>query len=301
MFRRAAQQLLGLSRGVQPAAETALQHVREYGKVAYVRPPGSGRHTVVLVPGDGIGPEVTAAVKKVVGAIGAPIDWEEYPEVSGMDKYNNPVNKVPQHVLDAIRKHKVCLKGTLFTPLSRTTSTQSLNVQLRKDLDLHVNLVHGFSIPGIKTRFHDLDIVVIRENMEGEYSGLEHEVVDGVVESLKIITWDNSLRIAEYAFEYAHLNNRRKVTAVHKANIVKKSDGLFLKACKAVAERYPNITYEEMIVDNTCMQLASKPNQFDVMVTPKLLRQPVRQHRGRAGGWRRHCTRIQCRRGRGGL
>jgi len=161
--------------------------------------------------------------------------------------------------------------GTLFTPLiGSNTSNQSLNVQLRKLLDLHVNLVHGFSMPGIKTRHEDIDIVVIRENTEGEYSGLEHEVVPDVVESLKVITSEKSRRVAEYAFGFAFLNNRKKVTAVHKANIMKLSDGAFLKEFREVAKQYPSIKSEEMIVDNTCMQLTGRPDQFDIMVTPNL-------------------------------
>lgn len=271
MLRRGATQLLGLSQLGSNAQLGALSQVREMAKVAYVPKPAPGggkKHKVVLIPGDGVGPEVTAAVQEVIAAMNAPISWDVYNNVRGLDKAGNPATSVPAEVLDAIRKYGICLKGTLFTPLSRSTSTQSLNVQMRKDLDLYMNMVHGFNLPNVKTRHNDLDIVVIRENTEGEYSGLEHEVVPGVVESLKVVTWKNSLRIAEYAFDYAYLNNREKVTAVHKANIIKLSDGEFLKACRAVAAKYPKIQYEEMIVDNTCMQLVSKPEQFDVMVTP---------------------------------
>ncbi|GMH40348.1 hypothetical protein BSKO_08252 [Bryopsis sp. KO-2023] len=236
--------------------------------MTYVPSPGDGaKKTVTLIPGDGVGPELTQAVEKVVDAMGAPVEWEKFNDVSGKDGESD----VPEVVLESIKKNKVCLKGTLFTPLgSDNTSTESTNVKLRKLLDLHINLVHGFSIPGLKTRHEDLDIVVIRENTEGEYSGLEHEVVPGVVESLKVITEAKSLRTARYAFEYAYLNDRRKVTAVHKANIMKLGDGEFLKACRKVASSYPNIQFEEMIVDNTCMQLVSHPEQFDVMVTPNL-------------------------------
>eukprot|EP00878_Enallax_costatus_P008185 GHUV01008558.1.p1 GENE.GHUV01008558.1~~GHUV01008558.1.p1 ORF type:complete len:350 (+),score=79.36 GHUV01008558.1:142-1191(+) len=240
--------------------------------MTYMQTPGQSKeHKVTLIPGDGIGPEVTNSVVQVVDQLKAPIRWERFDGLSGALPNGQPRMEVPEEVLDSIRTNKVCLKGTLFTPLSKkNTSTQSLNVQLRKDLELSVNLVHGFSLPCVPTRHTDLDIVVIRENLEGEYSGLEHEVVDGVVESLKVITEEKSLRAAEYAFEFAYLNNRRRVTAVHKANIMKKGDGMFLKACKEVAARYPNIEYTEMIVDNTCMQLVSRPNQFDVMVTPNL-------------------------------
>ncbi|KAF8056351.1 IDH1 [Scenedesmus sp. PABB004] len=242
------------------------------GLMTYMQKPGQAQeHRVTLIPGDGIGPEVTNAVVQVVDHLKAPIRWDRFDGLSGALPDGMPRMDVPPEVLDSIRANKVCLKGTLFTPLSKkNTSTQSLNVQLRKDLGLSVNLVHGFSMPNVPSRHSELDIVVIRENLEGEYSGLEHEVVDGVVESLKVITEERSLVTAEYAFEFAFLNNRRRVTAVHKANIMKKGDGMFLKACKEVAARYPGIEYTEMIVDNTCMQLVSRPNQFDVMVTPNL-------------------------------
>eukprot|EP01025_Chloroclados_australasicus_P064386 TRINITY_DN85_c1_g1_i1.p1 TRINITY_DN85_c1_g1~~TRINITY_DN85_c1_g1_i1.p1 ORF type:complete len:370 (-),score=39.57 TRINITY_DN85_c1_g1_i1:215-1228(-) len=225
---------------------------------------------MLLRIGDGAGPESTAAVERVVEAMRAPIVWEKFEGLSGSIGGEVPREDVPEDVLESIRNNRVCLKGTLFTPISKSTNTQSLNVQLRKIFDLQVNMVHAFSIPGINTRHADLDIVVIRENTEGEYSGLEHEVVPDVVESLKVITEEKSMRTAEYAFEFASLNNRRKVTAVHKANIMKLSDGLFLKCCRKMSEKFPQIKFEEMIVDNTCMQLASKPEQFDVMVTPNL-------------------------------
>ncbi|KAG2494132.1 hypothetical protein HYH03_007770 [Edaphochlamys debaryana] len=201
----------------------------------------------------------------------APITWERFDYLSGSEDGHEPRNSVPKEILDSIRRNGVCLKGTLFTPLNRdNTDTQSLNVQLRKDLDLHVNVVHGITIPGVPVRHKGLDIVVIRENTEGEYSGLEHEVVEGVVESLKVITYEKSLRTAQYAFEFAFLNHRKKVSAIHKANIMKMGDGLFLQACREVARKFPKIQYDEIIVDNTCMQLVGKPSQFDVMVTPNL-------------------------------
>lgn len=215
---------------------------------------------VTLIPGDGIGPEVTEATCRVISALGAPIVWEKYsksrrfidlfhvfrfPNLSGSTKTGRPQDTVPDDVLESLKSTGVCLKGTLFTPMGgKNTNTQSLNVQLRKLLDLSVNLVHGFSIPGLTTRHSDMNIVVIRssmlkrfllsvvpfrENTEGEYSGLEHEVVPGVVESLKVITEKKSLRTARYAFEFAFLNNRKKVTAIHKANIMKLADGQFLK------------------------------------------------------------------------
>ena len=240
--------------------------------LTYMPSPGdSEARTVTLIPGDGIGPEVCAAVEHVVAELKVPIAWERFPDLHGSNADGSPREDVPADVLTSIRRNKYCLKGVMYTPLSSgTTNTQSLNVQLRKDLDCFVNLVHAFDIPGLRTRHDNVDIAIIRENTEGEYSGLEHEVVPGVVESLKVITEEKSKRIAEYAFEYASMNNRRKVSAVHKANIMKQSDGLFIEACRKVAANYPNIEYEEMIVDNTCMQLVSKPEQFDVMVTPNL-------------------------------
>ncbi|GFR49396.1 hypothetical protein Agub_g11448, partial [Astrephomene gubernaculifera] len=255
------------------SGNSLLQQARCYN--TYLPSPGDAEaHVVTLIPGDGIGPEVTKSVVDVVAAMGAPITWERFDYLSGSEETHVgkvPRTSVPKEVLDSIRRNGVCLKGTLFTPLLKhNTNTQSLNVQLRKDLDLHVNVVHGCSIPGIPTRHNNVDIVVIRENTEGEYSGLEHEVIDGVVESLKVITFAKSHRTARYAFEFAYLNHRKKVTAVHKANIMKQGDGTFLRACREVARQFPKIQYEEVIVDNTCMQLVTRPQQFDVMVTPNL-------------------------------
>ncbi|GMH11348.1 hypothetical protein Nepgr_013189 [Nepenthes gracilis] len=230
--------------------------------VTYMPRPGDGApRAVTLIPGDGIGPLVTGAVEQVMEAMHAPVYFEKC-EVHG------DMKKVPEEVIESIRKNKVCLKGGLETPVGGGVS--SLNVQLRKELDLYASLVNCFNLPGLPTRHESVDIVVIRENSEGEYSGLEHEVVPGVVESLKVITKFCSERIAKYAFEYSYLNNRKKVTAVHKANIMKLADGLFLESCREVATKYPGIKYSEIIVDNCCMQLVSKPEQFDVMVTPNL-------------------------------
>ncbi|CAM6066891.1 unnamed protein product [Sphagnum tenellum] len=235
---------------------------QQYRGITYMPRPGDGNpRAVTLIPGDGIGPLVTGAVVQVMKAMHAPLYFEEY-EVSGK------MDKVPVEVMDSIRHNEVCLKGGLATPVGGGVS--SLNVQLRKELDLYASLVHCFNLPGLKSRHDNVNIVVIRENTEGEYSGLEHEVVPGVVESLKVITKFCSERIAKYAFEYAYLNNRKTVTAVHKANIMKLADGLFLESCREVAKKYPVIKYNEVIVDNCCMQLVSKPQQFDVMVTPNL-------------------------------
>ncbi|XP_019172178.1 PREDICTED: isocitrate dehydrogenase [NAD] regulatory subunit 1, mitochondrial [Ipomoea nil] len=230
--------------------------------VTYMPRPGDGTpRPVTLIPGDGVGPLVTNAVEQVMDAMHAPVYFERY-EVHG------DMKSVPPEVIKSIQKNKVCLKGGLHTPVGGGVS--SLNVQLRKELDLFASLVNCFNLPGLPTRHDNVDIVVIRENTEGEYSGLEHEVVPGVVESLKVITKFCSERIAKYAFEYAYLNNRKTVTAVHKANIMKLADGLFLESCREVSKKYPGIHYNEIIVDNCCMQLVSKPEQFDVMVTPNL-------------------------------
>ncbi|XAR58042.1 Isocitrate dehydrogenase (NAD(+)) [Bertholletia excelsa] len=225
------------------------------------RPEDGSPKTVTLIPGDGIGPLLTDAVEQVMEAVRAPVRFERQ-EVRG------DMNRVPEEVIESIRKNKVCVKGVLITPTGGGVS--SLNVQIRKQLDLYASLVHCFNMQGVQTRHQNVDIIVIRENTEGEYAGLEHQVVPGVVENLKVITKYCSERIAEFAFEYANSNNRKKVTAVHKANIMKLSDGLFLESCREVAAKYPGIEYNEIIVDNCCMQLVSKPQQFDVMVTPNL-------------------------------
>ncbi|KAK9666681.1 hypothetical protein RND81_14G203200 [Saponaria officinalis] len=231
--------------------------------ITYMPRPGDGTpRPVTLIPGDGIGPLVTNAVEQVFDAMHAPVYFERFDDIHG------DMKKIPETLIESIRKNRVCIKGGLMTPVGGGVS--SLNVQLRRELDLYASLVHCFNLTGLPTRHENVDIVVIRENTEGEYSGLEHEVVPGVVESLKVITKFCSERIAKYAFEYAYLNNRKRVTAVHKANIMKLADGLFLESCREVATKYPGIEYNEIIVDNCCMQLVAKPEQFDVMVTPNL-------------------------------
>ncbi|PIA46839.1 hypothetical protein AQUCO_01500406v1 [Aquilegia coerulea] len=244
----------------KPIARTTITDLStiQQRSITYMPRPGDGApRGVTLLPGDGIGPLVTGAVEQIMEAMHAPVYFEKYQVYGDMPK-------VPIEVIESIKKNKVCLKGGLATPVGGGVS--SLNVQLRKELDLYASLVNCFNLPGLPTKHHHVDIVVIRENTEGEYAGLEHEVVPGVVESLKFC----SERIAKYAFEYAYLNNRKKVTAVHKANIMKLADGLFLESCREVAKKYPSINYNEIIVDNCCMQLVAKPEQFDVMVTPNL-------------------------------
>lgn len=223
-------------------------------------------HSVTLLPGDGIGPEVTASVVAIIESAGVKVDWHKY--VVGAEAMSLTGDPLPQEVLDSIVKTKVALKGPVTTPVAKGFT--SVNVRLRKTLDLYANLRPVKSLPSIKTRFEGVDIIVVRENTEDLYSGLEHEVVPGVVESLKIITRYASTRIARFAFDYARKNNRKKVTAVHKANIMKMSDGLFLQCFREVSEDYPEIVADDKIVDNLCMQLVMNPNQFDVLLLENL-------------------------------
>lgn len=218
------------------------------------RPGDSKIKEVALIPGIGIGSEVSECLLKVDSALKPPISWKILDNFS-FEKTN-------------FKDYKIIMKGPKV--MHQGVNRVEEHVRFAKELGLFANVVHSYSIPGIGTRHKNLDIVVIRENTEGEYSGLEHEVYPGVIESVKVITKDASIRIAEYAFEYAYLNGRKKVTAVHKANIMKLCDGQFLEATRFVAKKYPQIKYEEMIIDNCCMQLISRPNQFDVMVMPNL-------------------------------
>ncbi len=222
--------------------------------------------TATLIKGDGIGPEVADAAVRIVEAAGAPIQWD-IREAGGevMTKYGETV---PDSVIHSIVRNGVALKGPLTTPIGSGFS--SANVTLRRRLNLYANVRPVKSFPGMKSRFEGVDLIVIRENSEDLYSGLEHIVVPGVVESLKIITESASLRIGRYAFDYAVRHGRKKVTAVHKANIMKLADGLFLECLRRVASQFPQIEYEELIVDNTCMQLVMNPSRFDVMVMENL-------------------------------
>jgi isocitrate dehydrogenase (NAD+) len=223
-------------------------------------------HKVTLIPGEGIGPEVAAAVKRILEATGVQIDWEELE--ARTDKATEAGQLVNQAAVESVRRNHVALKGPMGTAIAG--GAPSVNVALRKTLDLYANLRPVKNLPGVKSRFENVDIVLVRENTEDLYSGLEHEVVPGVVESLKIITERASTRIAKFAFEYARKNNRKKIHAIHKANIMKLSDGLFLKSIRAVAPHYPEIEYKEMIVDNACMQMVLDPDQFDMLLLPNL-------------------------------
>ena len=224
------------------------------------------RHKITLLPGDGIGPEVTASVVAIIECAGVEVEWEKFfVGAEAISRFGDPL---PQEVLDSILRNKVGLKGPVTTPVG--TGFTSINVRLRKTLDLYANLRPVKSLPNVKTRYEDIDLIVVRENTESLYAGLEHEVVPGVVESLKIITEKASTRIAKFAFEYAVAHGRKRVTAVHKANIMKLSDGLFLKCFRDMSKQYPNILADDRIVDNLCMQLVMNPNQFDVLLLENL-------------------------------
>src|SRR5205814_1094959 len=225
-----------------------------------------GKHKITLLPGDGIGPEVTAAVVSIIECAGVEVEWEKYfVGAEALSRFGDPL---PADVLESILRNKVALKGPVTTPVG--TGFSSINVRLRKALDLYANLRPVKSMPNIRTRYEDIDLVVVRENTEDLYSGLEHEVVPGVVESLKIITERASTRIARFAFEYARTHGRKRVTAVHKANIMKLSDGLFLQCFRNVAKEYPNVEADDKIVDNLCMQMVMNPQQFDILLLENL-------------------------------
>jgi isocitrate dehydrogenase (NAD+) len=223
-------------------------------------------HTITLIPGDGIGPEVTEAVVRILKASGVSIEWE--PQVAGIVAFERTGQALPLELVDSIRRNKVALKGPVTTPIGQGFT--SVNVGLRKALDLYANLRPVWNLPGIKARFQGVDLVIVRENTEDLYAGLEHEVVPGVVESLKIITEKASTRIAHFAFQHAQKHGRKKVTSIHKANIMKLSDGLFIDSVRRAAREYLGISYEERIVDAACMQLVMYPEQFDVLVLPNL-------------------------------
>jgi isocitrate dehydrogenase (NAD+) len=223
-------------------------------------------HTITLIPGDGIGPEVTDAVVRILGASGASIEWEHHQ--AGVLALERTGHVLPVELIDSIRRNKVALKGPVTTPIAGGFA--SVNVGLRKALDLYANLRPVSNLPAVDARFQGVDLVIVRENTEDLYAGLEHEVVPGVVESLKIITERASTRIAHFAFAHARRHGRRRVTAIHKANIMKLSDGLFLECARRVARDYPEVTYDERIVDAACLHLVMNPAQFDVLLLPNL-------------------------------
>jgi isocitrate dehydrogenase (NAD+) len=227
------------------------------------------KHIVTLLPGEGIGPEVAAATQRVLDASGVKIEWEVLAaRAENTDKKTIGAEVLNTAAIESVRRNRVALKGPMATAIAG--GARSVNVALRKSLDLYANLRPVKNLPGVKSHFEGVDVVIVRENTEDLYSGLEHEVVPGVVESLKIITEKASTRIAKFAFEYARKMGRKKIHAIHKANIMKLSDGLFLHSVRAVAEKYKDIEYKELIVDNACMQIVINPDQFDVLLLPNL-------------------------------
>ena len=227
------------------------------------------KHKVTLLPGEGIGPEVSAAVRRILDASGVQIEWEVLEaRAENTDKGTTGAEVLNSAAIESVRRNKVALKGPMATAVAG--GARSVNVALRKSLELYANLRPVKNLPGVKSHFDNVDVVIVRENTEDLYSGLEHEVVPGVVESLKIITEKASTRIAKFAFEYARRLGRKKIHAIHKANIMKLSDGLFLKSVRAVAEKFPDIEYKELIVDNACMQIVIDPQQFDILLLPNL-------------------------------
>ncbi|PSS05401.1 hypothetical protein EW026_g3005 [Hermanssonia centrifuga] len=260
-----------IASAVRPALQgrTATTLAAGFPKVASSLPTKKygGVYTVTLIPGDGIGQEITDSVKEIFEFTNAPIEWEQY-NVSGMSSEGEVLFK---QALESLRRNRVGLKGILFTPISQTGHV-SWNVAMRQQLDIYASVVLCKSLPGFPTRHSNVDFAIIRENTEGEYSGLEHQSYPGVVESLKVSTRAKAERICRFAFDFALKNNRKKVTCVHKANIMKLGDGLFLNTFRRVAEEYKlaGIEFNDMIVDNTSMQLVARPSQFDVMVMPNL-------------------------------
>ncbi|MGI8467924.1 MAG: isocitrate dehydrogenase (NAD(+)) [Pyrinomonadaceae bacterium] len=224
------------------------------------------KHNITLIPGDGIGPEIVAATVQIIEASGVDIEWET--QILGAQALEKFGTTLPEAAIESIKRNKVALKGPLTTPVGKGFT--SVNVGLRKTLDLYANVRPIRALPNIPCKYPNLNLVIVRENTEDLYAGLEHTVVPGVVESLKIITEKASTRISRYAFEFARQEERKKVTAVHKANIMKLSDGLFLSSFYNVAKEFPEITADDKIIDNCCMQLVMNPQQFDVMVMENL-------------------------------
>ena len=223
-------------------------------------------HNITLIKGDGIGPEITDAVVKIIKAAGVDIVWDI--QTAGADVIKKEGVPLPQRVIDSVKRNKIALKSPVTTPIGK--GFRSVNVQLRKELDLYANLRPCYNLPNIETRYENVDIVVVRENTEDLYAGIERQVDENTAESIKIITRAASERIAEFAFDYAVKNNRKEVCVVTKANICKLSDGLFLDCARKIAKKYPNLGFREILVDNCCMQLVQNPNQFDTLLLPNL-------------------------------
>lgn len=221
---------------------------------------------ITLIPGDGIGPEITDSVVKIIEKSGLSIDWDI--QTAGISVVESEGKPLPDRVLDSIRKNRIALKAPVTTPIGK--GFRSVNVELRKELGLYANLRPCKNLPNIKTKFNNVDIIIVRENTEDLYAGIERQINENTAESIKIITREASERIAQFAFDYAVKNNRKEVCAVSKANICKLSDGLFLNSVRDIAKKYPDIKYREILVDNLCMQLVQNPAQFDVLVLPNL-------------------------------
>jgi isocitrate dehydrogenase (NAD+) len=223
-------------------------------------------HTVTLIPGDGIGPEVTNAVVRILEATGVKFAWERF--AAGAEAFEKHKEYIPKELYESIERNKLALKGPVTTPVGG--GFPSINVTLRKKFELYANFRPIKNLPGLETRYPNVDLVIVRENTEGLYVGLEHEVVPGVVESIKVITEKASTRIAKFAFEYARQHKRKKIHAIHKANIMKLSDGLFLRCARDISKGFPEIFYGEHIIDNTCMQLVMNPYQYDMLLLENL-------------------------------
>lgn len=223
-------------------------------------------HKATLIPGDGIGPEVSNAVLRVLNATGVKFAWERFD--AGADAFAKQGEYIPKELYESIEKNRVALKGPVTTPIGE--GFKSINVTLRKKFELYANFRPVKNLPGLETKYPNVDLIIIRENTEGLYVGLEHEVVPGVIESLKVITEKGSTRISRFAFEYARKFGRKKIHAIHKANIMKLSDGMFLRCSRKISEEYPEITYAEHIIDNTCMQLVMNPYQYDMLLMENL-------------------------------
>ena len=221
---------------------------------------------ITLIDGDGIGPEISKSVIKIIDAAGLSINWDV--QSAGENVIETEGTPLPQRVINSIKKNKVALKAPVTTPIGK--GFRSVNVTLRKELDLYASLRPAYNIPGIKTRFENVDLITVRENTEDLYAGIERKIDDDTMESIKLITRGASTRIAEFAFEYARKNNRKTVSAISKANICKLTDGLFLECARTVAEKYPDINYNEVLVDNLCMQLVQTPLKYDVLLLPNL-------------------------------
>ncbi|THV08493.1 hypothetical protein K435DRAFT_740621 [Dendrothele bispora CBS 962.96] len=263
------------SRSFSSVAQGALKRslaARQYASAAptaaFAGQKGSnGKYTVTLIPGDGIGPEISKSVKDIYAAAGVPIQWEE---VSVTPVLKGGKTVIPDSAIQSVKRNTVALKGPLATPIGK--GHVSLNLTLRRTFNLFANVRPCISIKGYKTPYDDVNTVLIRENTEGEYSGIEHEVIDGVVQSIKLITWEASERVARYAFHYARSQGRNRVTAVHKANIMKMSDGMFLSACREVAKDFPDVVYDEDLLDRVCLHIVQNPKPYAdrVMVMPNL-------------------------------